>query len=214
MGDDGGPTKTMIEHFNGSTWTVVPSPNPGIGSGAYNELSGITALSTNNVYAIGYYSTSTNAYQTLVEHFNGSKWVVMPSANMANTHDLLNGVTALSANNIYAVGYAFTLDSVGHTLIERFNGTTWSVVSTPSPGTLSVLSGVVALTAKNMYAVGNTFTGTSTNPTLIEHFNGTTWTVMSSPSPGATDNSLAGVNTSRQYRTALGGRKLQWKYAC
>ncbi|MFL5625233.1 MAG: hypothetical protein ACJ788_06505 [Ktedonobacteraceae bacterium] len=191
VGDDGGPTATLIEHFDGSSWSVVPSPNPQGGSGYYNELSAISAVSANNIYAVGYYSGS-SPYQTLIEHFDGSKWSIVPSPNVRTANDYLSGVVAISANNIYAVGGSFTLDSVGKTLIEHFNGSKWSIVPSPSPNTLSSLTSIAASSATNIYAVGYSFTGTPSIPDVIEHYNGIKWSVVSSPSPGQ-QNFLNGV---------------------
>ena len=192
VGDDGGPTKTLIEHFNGTGWSIVNSPNPHKGSGYYNELSAVSAVSASNIYAVGYYSTSTNPYQTLVEHYNGSTWSVMASQNVTGTHDYLTGVAAVSANNIYAVGGSFTLDSIGKALIEHFNGSTWSVVASPSPHALSSLNAVQVSSASDIYAVGFSFTGTASIPSLVEHYNGSTWSVMASPNPGQ-QNFLEGL---------------------
>ena len=79
----GGDT-TLAEHFNGTSWTVVATPNPGpFGS----VLSGVAAAATNNVWAVGS-SFADNSFgepdpSTLIEHFNGSAWSVVPSPTPA-----------------------------------------------------------------------------------------------------------------------------------
>ncbi len=184
VGDDGGPTKTLIEHFDGSSWKVVLSPNHQTGSSSYNELSAVSAVSASDIYAVGYYSTSTNTNQTLIEHYNGSKWSIIASPNVGTTHDYLSGVAAVSANNVYAVGNSFTFDSQGQALIEHFDGSTWSIVQSPSPGTLTGLTSIAEASASSIYAVGYSFTGTATINSVIEYYNGSTWSVVSSPNPG------------------------------
>jgi len=85
--------------------------------------------------------------------------------------------------------------ATSQTLIERWNGTSWKKVSSPSPGSIvNVLSGVAATSAANAWAVGAFIKGTAFQ-TLIERWNGATWTQAPSPNPaGATrDNQLAGV---------------------
>jgi hypothetical protein len=42
---------TLIEHWNGSAWTIVPSPNVGSGN---NSLAAVAARSANDVWAVGY----------------------------------------------------------------------------------------------------------------------------------------------------------------
>ena len=54
---------------------TVPSPNIGTDS---NLLQGVSALSSNNVWAVGY---AGNPAQTLIEHWNGTVWSVVPSLN-------------------------------------------------------------------------------------------------------------------------------------
>jgi len=187
----GGLSQPLVEHWNGVKWSIVRSPNPGTTSGA-NVLDSVTAIAANNVWAVGYYASSTNAYQTLIEHWNGIQWSVVANPNVPNTHDLLNAVQAVSANDIWAVGSSFTLDSIGQTLVEHWNGKTWSIIPSPNTsGTLSGLSGVAVVSSTNVWAVGYSFTGNGTGPTVIEHWNGRTWSLVASPSPASGFNSLS-----------------------
>src|SRR6266487_3561651 len=67
---------TLIEHWNGSSWKVVPSPNLGV-QHVDVSLSSVAAVSASNVWAVGSYldvSNNTNTYKTLSEHWNGSSW--------------------------------------------------------------------------------------------------------------------------------------------
>ena len=75
----------------------------------------------------------------------------------------------------------------GRTLILRWNGTTWTRVPSPDPGTSSVIAGVAAASDGSAWAVGWTGSGSSTSPTsttLILRWNGTAWTQVPSPNPG------------------------------
>lgn len=199
----GGIAQPLVEHWNGMRWSIVHSPNPGTTSGA-NVLNSVTAVAANNVWAAGYYASSTNSYQTLVEHWNGKIWSVVANPNVPNTHDYLTSIQAVSANDIWAVGSSFTLDSVGKTLIEHWNGKQWSIVASPNTsGTLSGLNGVTVVSSTNAWAVGYSFTGNGTGPTVIEHWNGTKWSLVSSPSPAVGFNSLSSV-------TRVPGTNLVW----
>src|SRR5207249_2051684 len=56
---------TLTEHWDGSSWTRVPSPNPGPGN---NELYAVAAVATNDIWAVG--SSYGGLRQTLIEHWN------------------------------------------------------------------------------------------------------------------------------------------------
>src|SRR5207244_3460984 len=89
---------SSILHWDGTSWAVVPSPNVGI-------LFGVAAVSANDVWAVGYYHRSGIAQAlTLVEHWDGSRWSVVPSPNVDTTDNILFGVAAVSANDVWAVG--------------------------------------------------------------------------------------------------------------
>ena len=55
--------RTGAEHWNGSSWSQIPAPDVGTGA---NQLNGVDALASNNVWAVGY-STSSGRQRTLIE---------------------------------------------------------------------------------------------------------------------------------------------------
>jgi hypothetical protein len=90
---------SLIEHWNGTNWRVVSSPDPGNGL-----LSSVAADASNDIWAVGRWNISrATAFQTLVEHWNGHKWSVVPSPNVGGNINWLQGVTALAPNNVWAV---------------------------------------------------------------------------------------------------------------
>ena len=177
--------KTLIEHWNGTTWSVVHSPNAGKST---NVLNDVRAASANDVWAVGQFSNASGFRQTLIEHWNGKKWRVVPSPNVGTHDNILNGVTAVSSTDAWAVGDSLDMNSNAQALIEHWDGTMWSVVS--SPGSVaSTLNDVKAVSAKDVWAVGEV----APSQTLIEHWNGKKWSVVPSPSPGTDNNALDGV---------------------
>lgn len=158
---------TLTEHWNGTGWSVVPSPNGGP-AGSSNILQGVATVATNDVWAVGYIGDFFQG-QTLIEHWTGAAWSIVPSSN-PNPSDVLNGVAAISASDIWAVG-SFYNPSTGQYggLIEHWNGTAWSAVS--NPGTTE-LSGVTALASNNAWAVGGS---------QVLHWNGSKWSIVPSP---------------------------------
>ena len=91
--------RTIIEHWNGSSWTTVPSPNPG-GSSGFSALYGVSAVSSTDVWAVGYYAH--NGSRPLVLHWNGARWARV--ASRSPSFAILDGVAAISSTKALAVG--------------------------------------------------------------------------------------------------------------
>src|SRR5262249_41152282 len=119
----------VIEHWNGSSWSLVTTPHPG-----GDQLYSVKALSGDDVWAVGHYSNATNE-QTLIEHWNGTTWsqVTSPNPGGASYNNDLLGVDAASANDAWAVGSYYN-GVVTRALILHWNGSTWLPISSPSPG--------------------------------------------------------------------------------
>ena len=171
-------------------WSVVPSPNPTV---VPNGLSAVAAVSAHDVWAVCTSGSQTSSGQTLIEHWNGTNWQIVQSPNPSSRYNTLSGVTAVSATNVWAVGFYVNTSLVTQTLIEHWNGTSWSVVKSPSPAPINnELFSVAAVSANNVWAVGFS-TNSTADHTLIEHWNGSSWSVVKSPSPGSSSDSLSGV---------------------
>src|SRR5438876_659026 len=95
-------SKTLVEHWNGKTWSQLPSPNLKL---SYNGLSSIAAVSKNDIWAVGWATTGDTDGDALAMHWDGQAWsmVPVPSPYSHNgTH--LRAVTALSTDDVWAVG--------------------------------------------------------------------------------------------------------------
>jgi GR25 family glycosyltransferase involved in LPS biosynthesis len=188
---NGTAKQTLIEHWNGTAWKQVTSPNPG-GSSHYNILNGVAATSSTNAWAVGDYSNGTEN-RTLIEHWNGAAWkqVTSPNAGGSSEGNFLYGVAATSSTNAWAVGYFYNATAY-QTLIEHWNGTAWKQVTSPNPGGSAgnFLDAVAATSSTNAWAVGDYSNGTA-EQTLIEHWNGTAWKQVTSPNPGGSADSNA-----------------------
>ena len=132
--------ETSAMHWDGTNWKRVATPNVGEGT---NKLNAVLALAPNDVWAVGFSTTvappKEAAKLTLIEHFDGTKWAVVPSPNVgpnsANQSNRLLGLTANSANDIWAFGSYFAADGSGHqmTLLLHWDGTSWTIAPSPSP---------------------------------------------------------------------------------
>lgn len=186
-----GAEETLIEHWNGTKWTVASNPNP---SSSENGLNGVVAISASNVWAVGQYiPDGSGNTEPLIEHWNGSTWAVVSSPIPGAGSATLLGVASSSANSIWAVGQFTNSSGNTQTLVEYWDGSTWSIIPTPNPGQLSnVLNAVTVISAHDVWAVGQDEVNTSFD-TLIEHWDGTQWSTVSSPNPGSVENTLSGV---------------------
>ncbi|MGH2516840.1 MAG: hypothetical protein ACRDHP_14395, partial [Ktedonobacterales bacterium] len=180
-------TDTLIEHWDGTSWTIIPSPNASTASAATNILFQLAGVSANDLWAVGQYETSfTGPFLTLAEHLNGTAWSIVATPNVATQNSTLSSVAGMASNDIWAVGDSYpTNSSATATLIEHWNGAAWSVVSSPNPSTASSLFWVSAIAANDVVAVG-----ISTADTLIERWTGSAWSVVPSPDAGTTRNLL------------------------
>jgi hypothetical protein len=157
---------TLAAHWDGQTWQLVTTPCL---SGAtivvaedgcqqsQNDLTGVTAVAANNVWASGYEIESNNFHRPYVLHWDGKNWSLMKTPNAGNTGSSLFGLTALSASDVWAVGHSQNGNGLITTLTEQFNGSTWSVVPSPNPGLLGAdtLFGVAATGGSQLFAIGS-----------------------------------------------------------
>src|SRR5579872_335860 len=101
-------------------WNVVPSPNgnlipSGLGGG-------VAAVSASDVWAVGSSGSQASSGQTLIERWNGASWSVVTSPNPGSMYNILSGVAAVSASDVWAVGYYVNSSQVTQTLVEHWNG--------------------------------------------------------------------------------------------
>jgi hypothetical protein len=94
-------TATMAEHWNGTRWRVVLTPDP---PGGDNGLHGITALASNQVWAVGF-----SVEGPVIIRWNGLTWVTMNAPG--NPNRTLWSITALSPHRLWSVG-SFAFDSL------------------------------------------------------------------------------------------------------
>jgi hypothetical protein len=174
-------------------WTQVPSPSVG---NLDNNLDAVSSGSANDAWAVGNYyaATNPNVFQTMAEHWNGTQWTEWALPDVGSNQNTLLGVSDLPTGHAWTVGYATDANYVDRTLIEHYDGTTWSVLPSPSPGAgSSILFGVAAVADNDVWAVGAQQDANGLWTTLTEHYNGTAWTVTPSPNPGAGGDLLFGV---------------------
>jgi hypothetical protein len=162
--------QALIEHWNGSAWSVVSSPAEG-------ALYGLAVVAPNDIWAVGYAGYSPGPYQTLIEHWNGTAWNVVPSPNPGSTGGQLASVSALSADDIWAVG--FYVDGNGFiTLTLHWDGSQWTQVESPNAANKTELAGVTAIATDDVWAVGAYVNLQQRYVPVTMHWDGTIWSIV------------------------------------
>jgi hypothetical protein len=193
-----GYDQTLAEHWNGTSWNVVPTPNQNAFTNDFND---VAAISTNDVWAVGDYwaDASPTAITIIAQHWNGAIWTNVPMTQPAGNFSYLFGVTAIASNNVWAVGTWFNFGIGGYqTLVEHWDGSTWTQTPSVSPNNFdNELSAVSAFSSTDVWVVGEQ-TASSTAPfqSLAQHWDGAAWTTLLTPNlgPAGSDNQIIGVN--------------------
>lgn len=177
--------QTLTLHWDGSSWSIIPSPNVGTG---FSALYGVACSSDSDCWAAGF-SNGGSAAQTLIERWDGNAWTVQSSPNVGSQSNVLNGITCLSASYCQAVGYT-GMAGAKNSLVMSWDGTTWTASALPNQLTAeeNTLYSVTCNSTADCWAVGDSYDGTA-HQTLIESWDGTSWMSAITPN-GGLDNYL------------------------
>jgi hypothetical protein len=195
--------KTLIESYDGHSWSALPSPNPGVSTkkvkpcssptaakcetveppvdGA-DQLFGVSCATHSECVAVGQTTIAADypSGQPLIEIYDGTKWSAVRTATIPGGGDL-QGVSCPGRRFCMAVG-----SSGSTTLTEVFDGKSWSVVPSPNETTpfYSLLSGVSCASTVSCKAVGYYYVSkTAGESPLAESYTGTDWTLDSVARP-------------------------------
>ncbi len=179
--------------WNGSKWSQVHVP--GAAMSASDALSAVSCVSATDCWASGRVDL-----RTLTEHWNGSKWAVVPSPSPNPSNEsVLAGMACPAAAECWAVGITVPSNTLG-TLTERWNGTKWVVVTTPS-STDGQLATDSCSTGSACLAVGND----DSDFALSQLWNGSRWLTGKPVRPaGVTKSAFAAVSCPGTACVAVG----------
>jgi hypothetical protein len=188
-GPDGIDTGSVLaERWNGSTWTIDPTPalgQPVMGSG----LGGVSCSSASSCIAVGWFVNTNADLRPLAELWNGTSWKLMAVASPSvpqGTSVALGSVSCTSPGACVAVG-----DVGMNPLVEHWNGTAWEI--THLPPSLGSLSSVSCSAARSCMTVGGIDTGVQI-VTLGYRWAGLSWASQSIPGSTSSDTYLRGVS--------------------
>ena len=181
--------RTLIERWNGTAWSTVTSPNA---TEYYNELRDVDAASATGAWAVGYANSSSGVNgvprNTLALRWNGTAWSVVPTPQPGANFRQLYGVKAVSATDAWSVGWYYDTSLHGEALILHWNGTAWTQVTAPDPGTSgNGLESITGIAANDLWAVGNYSDGALIHP-LAVHYDGSRW--VRTPMPESSTRTL------------------------
>jgi hypothetical protein len=179
----------LVEHYDGSAWTVVTSP------GSEMDDAGPDAAGCTGTDAC--WGFAPTAESRPLEEFDGATWVTAPYSLGSSllSGDTVGAAACLNPSDCWAVGSTGDSTASGyvasesHPLVARFSGSGWTIVSSPlvSGPNGALLSGVACISAGDCWAVGaiqgplSDLIGTpqpNTEPPLIEHWDGGSWTLV------------------------------------
>ncbi len=127
VGENGSTLRTVIEHWDGTAWTVVPSPSPGENYGTF--LQSVTAVSPDDVWAAGETGAPAAGFGvTVIEHWDGSEWSLVPSPNPGKKWNYLGAISADSTGDAWASGAFSNRKGVdlAKTLLLHWDGAAWT----------------------------------------------------------------------------------------
>ena len=129
----------------------------------------------------------------LADRWNGTSWTAQTALNVTGAaSSQLQATSCATSTFCLAVGY-LSNPGTGQQLplAEKWNGSTWSVASTPaapSGAPETELYGVSCTAATACTAVGSYYTAAYTSLPLAERFNGTAWSIQTLATPANAEN--------------------------
>jgi hypothetical protein len=204
--------ENLIEYWNGTFWARQASPTP---AGDFLGFNAVAAISASDAWAVGWGYGTGKGEQPLIEHWDGTSWKQVVIGNTCGKPGLFCdflGVSAVSAASVWAVGDVGKTGAL-RTLIEHWNGTSWTRQKSPNGAYQQVdsLCGIAAVSPSSAWAVGSYSYDSpkgSSDRTLIEHWDGTAWKIDPSPSPGGYNdtsalNAVAPISASRAWAVGV-----------
>ena len=140
-------------HFDGAKWTAFPAPT--INGDNASFLGGVADISPTDAWAVGTVGIGQGHTGQVIERWNGTQWNVFPGPSFpAGDQPGLRALTAISANDIWAVGSMLSDGGqILNFLFEHWDGTAWTAKALPASD--AFLFAVSADAMNDVWAVGS-----------------------------------------------------------
>jgi len=188
-----GVTKTMSLSWNGTAWSVVTTAVPA--EATSSRLMGIACASASDCRAVGSYVIS-GATKNLALAWNGTAWSVTTTPIPSGaTSSQLSGIACPASTTCRAVGSYVDSGGMTKTLAMAWNGTAWSVATSPNPSGAkeSKLADVTCASTVSCFAVGRWVNSESKVKGLAELYSSSAWSVSGLGEAESNPTELYGV---------------------
>ena len=182
---------TLAEHWDGSTWTIEPTPG-----GLTAKYTAVSCTTPNACLVVG----KSDLSDFVTARWDGASWTstTAPPTDTFIGTDYLGLSCGSTVNACVAVGAAQTarFDFTYVALAAAWDGSSWTLQTTTSPSgaTANELVAVSCATERSCVAVGYQYISPDARQPLVEHWNGAGWRVRTTPEvPGS---SLSAVSCS------------------
>lgn len=174
--------ETFAQHWNGTKWSLVSTPNPGLEE---NSLEGVSCTSSSACTAVGERSYEN---ETLAIRWNGSSWSTQTTPSPGTGNNDLHGVSCTSSTHCVAVGDKVATGGSETTLAMTWNGTSWTTQTTPNPtGALSSSVEAVSCTSSTACIAVGVYQAVNGPLPFAMQWNGTSWSLQSVKLPSKTN---------------------------
>lgn len=164
-------------HWDGTQWNIVPNPDPG--ANGTNYLNGVKALASNDVWAVGSYTTTSRTELTM--HWDGTQWLQRDS--FASPAGILRAVDGVASNDVWAVGQQ-TWAPHQVSLFKHWTGSSWQSVSGGFSSVDNHIAAISAIAPNNVWAVGD-YVLNGITYTMITRWNQSVWSIYPVTNTGA-----------------------------
>jgi hypothetical protein len=179
---------------------LLQVPSPGIGTGL-NVLRGVNAGSADVAWAVGHYRTDAGEWPLAMRR-DGTSWTVTPMPTPPSWGGVpqvsLRDVHAFSPNDAWAVGAnPRPASAAAETLVYRWDGSSWSIVSSPAGCCGSFGSQFYAIdgvSGNDFWAVGEKVSSAAGTQPLAAHWNGSNWQEYLLPNVTSRREALKGLH--------------------
>jgi hypothetical protein len=191
------PRRPLVEHWDGSAWTVVPSPALA-GTFRYVALQAISCTSTTACLAVGYDDYD---FKPVVESWNGSDWSLASDTGLS-ARAALDSVSCWAADACLVASSEYT-GPLRTALVDLWNGSTFTrtTIAGPSGTHQPTVLGVACRSETACVAVG--YDGDHLRA-LVQSWNGTSWHIVTGPTIHASQSEFTSVSCATSRCVAVG----------
>jgi hypothetical protein len=173
LGKGSPEAQSLTMHWDGTSWTVVPSPDP---SRSLNVIWGMGSDGGSGVWALGHYRAEDHHLHAFVLRWSGSAWEQIRVGGSSLWSATIVGGT--SANDVWVVGS----EPTSTTAVAHCEGSSCRMVIPPNSIEETTADGIFAASPDDAWIVGTTWVNGHATP-FVDRWDGSTWAPVSVPTP-------------------------------